>query len=607
MLWSWFVMLVLDASTWPNPSSALFEHAFTPRRPLLPAIALVWVTVLLAVALIGRLWLALGFVSAIAALLAVANRTKSALRGEPLFPTDVGFLSQPGFLVDMVPGSTVLLGLGGMAVLVAGSWAVGRLAARFFPHVTQGVGRRVVWGARAGRVLVAVVCLGLLNLATDFNDPGNAWRNVFDSQVVKWRGWQQQDNYRENGFVAGLLYNMHVDAMARPEGYSEAAVDAVSRRYVTRARRLNRGRSGSLADTNIVVVLSESFTDPTWLTTVRFPEDPIPRTRALMSRTLSGRMLAPGFGGGTANVEFEVLTGQSMGQFEPQLSVAYEQLVGNYDHYPSAVTWFEERGHLPLALHSFSARMYDRADVYEAFGFDRFVTQEAMRHQTRNDGPFIDDSSLFLETLDLMRDNSAPLFLNVVSMQNHMRYRHRFDDPINPSGLPAPFAEPAGQYARGIERTDVYLKKYIAALRKLPEPTDVVFYGDHLPGDAYPSQLEQREGALTSHQTPWFIWSNRDKVPPRQMPTVSPMQFLPMLFDALDVPVPPYYGLLHDLREQLPAMGVGMYVDANDRPLRRTQLTPEQQRVLDDYRLIQYDLSIGKRYSEETMFGDPPT
>lgn len=607
LLWSFLAILVLDASTWPHARDALLQHAFSPPKPMLASMAVVWLVVLLVVAVVGRLWLSMGIVSALTALLAIVNMTKTDLRGDPLFPTDVSFLSQPGFLFDMVPVSKVVLGFAGMAVLIAGSWLFGRLVGRFFPLVTRGLGSRAVWAVRAARVLVVVVCLLLLQVATNFNEPGNMWRSAFDSQISRWRYWDQQVNYRKNGFVAGLLFNMHVTAMARPKNYSKAAVEAVVRKYTDLARQMNKGRTGSLADTNIVVVLSESYTDPSWLKTVHYPQNPVPRTEQIMSKTLSGRMLAPGYGGGTANVEFETLTGQSLSQFKPQMSIAYEQLVDNYDHYPSAVKWFEDRGHVPLAIHPFSPRMYSRTKVYKAFGFNRFITKDTIKYRDKGGGRYIDDQSLFKQASSLIDKSSAPLFLNCISMQNHMPYDKQYDDPITPTGLPPQFSAPAGQYGRGIARTDQYLAQWLKELKKSPEPTDVIFYGDHLPGEIYPPSLIKREGLLTAHQTPFLIWSNKHPLKPQKLPTTSPTQFLPKLFDASNTPIPPYYALLDSLDKQLPAMDAGMFVNHDDQVVPRSQLTTEQRQVLNDYRLIQYDMSIGKRYAENQMFGDPPT
>ena len=50
---------------------------------------------------------------------------------------------------------------------------------------------------------------------------------AFDSTGLRWRAWDQRVNFQRNGFVAGLLYNTHVTAMAEPKGYSKAKVEAV--------------------------------------------------------------------------------------------------------------------------------------------------------------------------------------------------------------------------------------------------------------------------------------------------------------------------------------------------------------------------------------------
>ena len=145
-----------------------------------------------------------------------------------------------------------------------------------------------------------------------------------------------------------------------------------------------------------------------------------------------------------------------------------------------------------------------------------------------------------------------------------------------------------------------------AKLKKSPEPTAVIFYGDHLPPQVYPQSLVEREGALTAHQTPFLIWSNRKPLKHTKLPTTSPIQFMPKLFDALNVPIPPWYALLDDLDKEIPAMDSGITVNPQDKRVKQSQLTPAAKKVLSDYRMIMYDLSIGKRYSEKAMYGDAP-
>ena len=59
----------------------------------------------------------------------------------------------------------------------------------------------------------------------------------------------------------------------------------------------------------MIMILSESFSDQR-----AFPASPCRKTRclifeALKNTTTSGLMLSPGYGGGTANIEYQALTG----------------------------------------------------------------------------------------------------------------------------------------------------------------------------------------------------------------------------------------------------------------------------------------------------------
>ncbi len=605
VLWARLVVVVLDASTQPAPLAALRERS-VEYPAVVPSVLVVWVVVLLVLALVGRLWLTLGIVTALTVVVGAVNVTKLEYRNDPVFPSDVVFLTQPGFLFDMVPKSTLLLATLGLVVLVALSAGFGWVVGKAFPSLLRRATRRGVTAVRVTRVVVVLLCLGLLNLANDFNEPDNPWRAAFDSTGLRWRYWDQRVNYLRNGFVPGLLFNTHVTAMAKPKGYSEAAMDRLVARYTAEAEQLNRGRTATLDNTNVVIVLSESFTDPTWLETVTWPRNPIPRTTALMEETLAGRMLAPGFGGGTANVEFELLTGQSLSQLKPQLSTPYEQLVSRYEEFPSAVSYFEDHGLKPIAIHPFAPRMYKRPEVFNIFGFDQFVTKDDMTHTGRRGGRFIDDKSLFDESLDKIRDNDAPVLLHLISMQNHMPYGGQYDDPITPTGLPAKNAKLAGQYARGLARTDLALSNFLTELKRNPEPTAVIFYGDHLPAQVYPEDLERREGRLTSHQTPFLIWSNKTPLEPADLPTTSPTQFVPKLLNALEVPIPPYYALLDAVDREVPAIDRGFAITPDDEVVRTKELDAAAKQVLADYRMVQYDLSIGERYSEKAMFEDAP-
>ena len=602
-VWAWLATVVLDASNFPGPLTALRQRTFDPPA-LLQSVAVVWVVVLLILALTGRLWISLGVVTALTALIGAVNATKLELRNDPVYPTDVTFLRQPGFLFEMVSTSTIVRGAVGLVGIVVVAALFGWLVAKFVPNLGSTLSRRGLLGLRIARLLVVVLCLGLLHLANNFNEPSNPWRSAFDSTGLRWRDWDQRVNYKRNGFVAGLLFNTHITALAEPTGYSRSAVEKIAAKYAARAAEMNKGRTGTLDRTNVVSVLSESFSNPNWLESVAFPSDPIPRTTALMARTLSGKMLAPGYGSGTANVEFEVLTGQSKSQLRPQIATAYEQMVQRYETFPSAVDWFRAHGHTPVAIHPFSPRMYARPEVYDAFGFEKFITKDEMKNKARGGGRFIDDRSAFGEVLSQISGTDKPVLAHLVTMQNHMPYGSQYDDPLTPTGLSGKDKRLAGQYGRGLARSDEAFAAFLAQLKRQPEPTAVIFYGDHLPPQVYPESLVRREGQRVTHETPFLIWSNGQQLKHADLPTTSPTQFLPMLSNALNVPIPPWFALLDDLGKQIPAMDAGLYINPQDKVVKESQLSPAAEQALSDYRMIMYDLSIGERYSEEVMYGD---
>lgn len=604
--WAWLANLGLNLSTWTSQPDQLLQGPFRTHAMWL-SVLVVWTFMLLCLALLGRFWITLGITGLITLLLGAVNLTKLRLRNDPLFPSDTAFLSQPGFLQEMVGGRIVIAAAFGAVLVLVVAWLIGRVVGRRIPHVDTGLGRRALWAWRGLRLVVAAVCFALLLSASHFNQPDNRWRAAYDSTGLVWKFFDQRVNYLRNGFIGGLLYNMPVTAMNRPKDYSQETMQRLARKYADLAAETNRTRTGSLADTNIVLVLSESFTDPTWLQTVTWPESPIPRTQARMAETLSGRMLTAAFGGGTANVEFELLTGQSMSQFTPQVQTPYEQVVPHEDDYPNSVRMLAEQGHETIALHPFSFRMYRRPQVFENFGFTTLIDKDSMTTTDRvSGGRFISDKATFEEVQHQIDTHDEPILMHVISMQNHMPYGKQYDDPIPPSdGLSPANTRLAGQYARGLQLTDDALNDWLEDLQQQEERTAVVFYGDHLPAQVYPAGFEGREGRRTAHETPYLIWDNKTPFPHRERPTTSPNQFLPMLFEAAKAPIPPMYALLDTLRAQLPAIDSGLMIGPDDEPVRRADFTPAQRQALHDFRLFQYDLSIGQRYTAETMFELP--
>jgi hypothetical protein len=562
-----------------------------------------WVLLVFLVALTGRLWTGVGLLAVLTLVLAAVNTAKMSILTEPLVPSDRAFLTTPGFLVSMVPPSRLALGAVGIVAALLLPVLLGRLLARRHPRVTAGLSGPARWRALVVRVAVLLVTAVLLVDTTRFNHEGNLWRRMYEAKGADWRPYSQAMNYRENGFVGGVLYNMPIDPMEEPAGYGEATMRALAQKYAERAEGRNAGRDPhALDDVNVVLVLSESFADPTRLEGLDVARDPIPLTKQHIAKAWGGDALANFYGTGTSSMEFQVLTGQDLALFNPQIVAPYQNFLAGMDSYPSAVGWFEQAGHTPIAVHPYTTEMYRRSTVYPMLGFDEFVHDTGMQEQDKVEkNTYISDRSAFDEVDYQLRTHDEPLLVNLVTMQNHVPMADSYDDPVPVSGdVDEHQAKEIGGDARGMEISDRALDTFLAGLERGREKTVVVFYGDHYPGIYSDKVLAQNPG-LEQLRTPLLIWSS-DGQEPRPLPLTSSNEFLPYVFDLVGQSLPPYYELLTEVREQIGALSPGHIVAPDGTELTEDELTAEQQELLHDYRLVQYDFSIGERYAVDDLW-----
>ena len=191
-------------------------------------------------------------------------------------------------------------------------------------------------------------------------------------------------------------------------------------------------------------------------------------------------------------------------------------------------------------------------------------------------------------------------------MQNHYPYNDEYADPLPVEGAPADEARLIGKYARGLSHSDAALDHFLDGLRDLPEPTAVVFYGDHLPG-IYSGEMLQRNGERTMRETPFFVWRNDEANRAVREPEVTANQLLPLLFDVMQAPAPAYVALLDAVRGGSPAIQRDQFLLPDGSAIiGERDLSPAAREFLEDYRLVQYDLAVGNRWSEAALLGDAP-
>lgn len=510
----------------------------------------------------------------------IANYLKMKYRMEPIYPDDLKMITEFGMIRDMVGVPIFLLFL---LLLTAGVVLV-----IFSIKKSLKLKKKKQW-IRLGFFLLTSM---LLLYIGGFNQQGNLLRKAYNKTAL-WIPYSQKMNYYNTGFMGGFLYNLPVDAMEKPENYSESAVKKVTKTYEAKQNEEDTEK------TNIVYVMSESFSDPARLKGLEvYGGDPLQDYRAIADKTYSGQMLSQNYGGGTANIEFEALTGFSMELFNAQMTTPYTMLVPEFQTFPSLVSTLKKRGYETTAIHPYNTSMYKRKDVYQTFGFDQFLDESTMKHTDKiENNPYISDEAAYQEIFDQLEKKNKPQFLHLVTMQTHMPYENKYDKL--PYVVQGDNSLAVRSYLQDIAYSSEALKAFLERLDELPERTLVVFWGDHLPGIYSDAVQEENQGHLL-HETEFLMYDNRHQLNNQQV-TTSPFYFAADLFQQGRIQMTGFQTLLVSLQKELPAFEKGMYYQSGQW-FKEARLNKKQEKLYQDYQMIQYDITAGKQYSLKQNF-----
>ena len=165
---------------------------------------------------------------ALACLIGEATSQKLLLRGEPLYPSDIYFLKDISFLIDMVDIKTLLS-------IIAGVVFIFIICIMYF--IKRKKYKRTTF-QKVLRLGGAVVSSLLLLNIYNFNQPGNKIKALFND-YTNWISYSQDQNYRVNGVVSGILYNLKSPALNKPDTYSKKEIERIYSKYLKEAERIN--------------------------------------------------------------------------------------------------------------------------------------------------------------------------------------------------------------------------------------------------------------------------------------------------------------------------------------------------------------------------------
>ena len=512
----------------------------------------------------------------------VANAIKFSMRAEPILPSDLVWVFQPSVLFSFVDVSVL------MTVSIS-------LVIFTFIYI---IGRRYIYPGRIIRatilrfVLLGLMLLLSINVYSVFKRKDNS--KIIDDvpiitllnnfQDTKWLGNSINARYRSLSYV--WLNQITSDPTIEPKGYSEEKIKEIEKKYNQIALTINKNRSELIENQTIVYVLSESFADPARIEGVNLSRNPIPKIQEIKTKVTSGLMQSDGYGGGTANMEFQTLTGLPFYNINPTVSVLYSEVAPKMRRLISVSDSFNNKE----VIHFESPINYSRNVIYNRLKFNKFISiDDKKNYDLGYQEVHISDESTYKAVLKEM-DAKKNQFFSVITIQNHSPFIA--GEPSDLTATGNGFSDDENtkltNYSRLLTFTDTATQSFLESLSKIDKKITVVFYGDHLPG-LYPESAF-KNNPESQYQTDYFIWSNFD-APKLNYPLVNSSDFSAMVFEQTNSKVSPYYALLTEVLKKAS-------VD-------KKALEGEAQEIAEDLKMVEYDLISGKGYLSKDFFKVP--
>ncbi len=235
-----------------------------------------------------------------------------------------------------------------------------------------------------------------------------------------------------------------------------------------------------------------------------------------LKNVIKGDLYVNTFGGGTANTEFEFLTGMTIGNY-PYPVMPYNNFVKR-DKY-SLARYFNHFGYQTVAMHPYTATNYNRDKVYKRFGFDELLFFDDFKDKkyVRN---YTSDLSMYEEVIrrfEIIKGNNKMAFIFGITMQNHSGYnsfdgqeiKSLFDVTDNIKDK-----ESLDAYLSLMKISDSAIKLLIDYFKSEKDPVVLLFFGDHnasfgtdINKLVYDNNFEYE--CTNTYVTPFFIYNNK--------------------------------------------------------------------------------------------------
>lgn len=345
--------------------------------------------------------------------------------------------------------------------------------------------------------------------------------------------------YLDYGFPYCFSNTLLNTGIKKPSNYSKETIANILNSDIAKEDPILIASNGNKLTTksnedlpNIIMIQLESFFDPTLVKGLSFSEDPIPYFRELSNNYSSGYLNVPSVGAGTANTEFEVISGMSLDFFGPG-EYPYKTILKETTCESVNYT-LKDNNYSTHAIHNNTGTFYDRDFVFSQLGFDTFTSLEYMANTDTTPTGWSKDYILTDEILKALNSTDKKDFIYTISVQGHGHYPSEalLDNPrITVSGLESEEdTNSFTYYVNQLYEMDNFIKDLTDVLSKIDEKVILVMYGDHLPT----FDLEDEDLLNNSiFQTEYVIWDNFNL--PKEDKTLEAFQLTSSLLNRVGI------------------------------------------------------------------------
>ena len=488
------------------------------------------------------------------------------------------------------------------------------------------------WRGLVLNLLIAIVCLGGISAHTTLLD-------YYHTLYIQVYSWRPLESYYRQGFLPSFISGAQTIKPSKPEDYTVSGAKKLISEYAkeyddnnqtggSSATRLEATKQFDEEKPTVIAVMNETFSDLSIYQNMHADYQGPTYFKSIDDCLSRGRLYVSAYGGGTANTEFEFLTGNSMAYLG---SGVYPYTTYDLTDTENLAAQFKSLGYYTTAMHPNHGTNWNRENVYKDFGFDQFLTINDFQNAETLRG-MVTDKATYDKILELLDTNSNPQFIFDVTMQNHSGYDTGlipYDKQMS-LNIDGEFNSNVNEYVSLIQQSDEALKYFLGKLSKLDRKVVVVFWGDHQPffPDTYNDRWFTNEDDATHQerlwQTSYIIWANYDVAGNSQTSheeDLSSNYLSSELMKLIGAPLTDYQKAHLTLRQSLPALNSVGYEDSQDRWLLSSSKSDEAyndtiaaacEKARSDYHAMQYYMMFGdgkdiytKHYQDAANETDP--